>query len=85
MELNTIAVTTKQSQKNKNIKNRKNVLNFILFVSIGVEHALNPCSHALGSSSPCIFLHISPPHLKSIESLLANTLNTHKPRMEGKK
>ncbi len=85
MELNTIVVAAKQSQKNKNnIKNHKNVLSFIVSVSTRVLHNLNPCSCALNSSFPCIFLHISP-HLKSIESLSTNTLNTHKPKMEGKK
>jgi hypothetical protein len=86
MELNIVAVVAKQSQKNKNnIKNHKNVLSFIMSISTRVLHNLNPCSYAFNSSSPCISLHISPLHLKSIESLSTNTLNTHKPKMEGKK
>jgi hypothetical protein len=36
----------------------KMYLSFILSVFIGELHTLNPC----------IFLHISPPHFKSIES-----------------
>jgi len=59
---------------------------FESFKELGArQHALNPCSHTFDSSFPCIFLHICPLHLKSTKSLLANTLNTHKPRMEGKK
>jgi hypothetical protein len=86
MELNIVDVATKQSKKTKNnIKNHKNVFSFILSISTWVLHALNPCSHTFGSSFPCIFLHIFPPHLKSTKSLLDNTLNIHKPRMEGEK
>ncbi len=64
MELKIVDVVAKQSFK-KNIKNHKILFNIILSISIGVLHALNPCSRALTSSSPCIFLHISPLHLKS--------------------
>jgi hypothetical protein len=75
LELNIIHVIAKQSLK-KNIKNHKNVFNFILSVFTRVLHALNPCSCTLGSYFPYIFLHISLPHLKSIESL-SKTHLTH--------